>query len=101
MREVNRKVMLAMIDLVYKSEAKVEKREREEFLNILKEHNILKVKSNTETKTILCNFYNRGICKAGQNCAFYHPEKDCESHMFGNVCGNRECDKRHRLICKY
>ena len=52
MREVNRKVMLAMIDLVYKSEAKVEKREREEFLNILKEHNILKVKSNTETKKI-------------------------------------------------
>ena len=33
--------------------------------------------------------------------AFYHPDKDCESHMSGNVCGNKECEKRHRLICKY
>ena len=52
MKEVNTKFMLAMIDLVYKGEAKVENRECEEFLIILKEYNILKVKSNKETKKI-------------------------------------------------
>ena len=37
MREVSTKFMMAMIDLVYKGETKVEKRECEEFLSILKE----------------------------------------------------------------
>ena len=62
---------------------------------------IVKVKSNKETKKTKCNFYNRSFCKAGQNCLFYHPNKDCESHMFGNVCRNRECEKGHKLIFKY
>ena len=90
-----------MIDLVYDGETKVKERERDEFLKTLKQYKIVKVKSIEETVRIRCNFFNRGYCKNGSECAFYHPKEDCETQKDGNVCKDRTCSKRHRVICKY
>jgi hypothetical protein len=101
MREVSSKCMVAMVDLVYNGEAQIEENVCETFLKTLKVYKILKVKSNEETHKIRCNFFNRGFCKAGLACLFYHPEEDCEVHMLGNICSDRACYKRHRTLCKY
>ena len=33
----------------------------------------IKVKSNERR----CRYWNRGFCKKGDECRFYHPEADC------------------------
>ena len=73
----------------------------DDFLKTVKEYKILQVKSNVETNSIRCNFYNGGFCRAGPDCLFDHPNEDSKSHMLGNVCRDRKCRKRHRNICKY
>ena len=89
-----------MVGLVYNGEAQIEENGCETFLKTLKVYKILKVKSNEETYKIRCNFFNRGVCKAGLACLCDHPEEDCEVHMFGNICSDRACYKRHRTLCK-
>ena len=101
MRKVSSKFIKAMVDLVYNGEAQVEERDCDEFLKILKEYKMLKVKSTKETNQMRCNFFNRGYCKAGPECMFYHPKEDCEVHKLGNICIDRSCRKRHRTVCKY
>ena len=100
-RGVSSNLIAAMIDLVYDGETKVEERECDEFLKTLKQYKIVKVKSAEETAKIRCNFFNRGYCKNGSECAFDHPREDCETQKVGNVCKDRVCSKRHRVICKY
>ena len=101
MRGVSSNFMVSMVDLVYNGETTVKESDCEDFLKFLKEYKILKFKYEGETSTIRCNFYNRGFCRAGPDCMFDHPEEDCKSHMMGNVCRDRKCCKRHRMICKY
>lgn len=101
MRGVATKHVVAMVDLVYNGETKVKERDCAEFLQIIKEYKILKVKTTEETQHVKCNFYNRGFCKAGQACAYDHPDEDCETHMVGNICKDKKCKKRHRTTCKY
>ena len=54
---------------------------------------ILKVKTTEETHHIKCNFYNQGFCKAGQDCAYNHPNEDWETHMVGNICKDKVGEK--------
>lgn len=101
MRGVSTNLIVAMIDLVYEGATEVDEKDCDNFLQTLKQYKIFKVKSTEEAKKVRCNFYNRGYCKAGPECVFDHPKEDCENHRVGNFCRNRECTKRHRVICKY
>ena len=60
------------------------------------EGNTSKVKSR-----IKCRYWNRGFCKEGDNCTFYHHEEDCESFLENGNCEDRRCIKRHRKFCRY
>ena len=90
-----------MVDLIYNGETTVKERDSDDFLETLKEYKILKVKSNVETNSIRCMFYNCGFCRAGPDCMFDHPNEDCKSRMLGNVCRDQKYIKRHRKICQY
>ena len=50
---------------------------------------------------IRCKFWNRGYCREGTNCAFYHPADDCLQHLQEGRCSSQGCQLRHRKICKY
>ena len=91
----------AMIDLIYKGETKVEEKECEKFLNLLRQYQLLKYNSNEQINKQKCKYYNRGFCKFGVDCAFYHPTDDCEHLMAGYHCSKSACSKRHRQICKF
>ena len=93
--------MTAMIDLIYKGETKVEEKECEKFLNLLRQYKLLKYNKNDKRRNQKCRYFNRGFCKFGVDCAFYHPKDDCEHFMAGNHCTNSTCSKRHRQVCKF
>ena len=97
---VSSRFMTAMCDLIYEGETKVNERECEEFLKILQQYKLLKQNSEDSQK-VTCQYYNRGFCKIGPDCAFFHSKSDCANHMIGKHCGDRQCRQRHRLICKY
>ena len=101
MKGVNSRLMTAMVNLVYDGETEVKQSECEEFLNILRQYGLLKVKSKEGKSKIKCKFFNKGFCMIGPDCAFNHPREDCENHMLGIQCKDIECEDRHRQICKY
>ena len=70
--------LTSMIDLIYKGETKVEEKECGKFLNLLRQYKLLKYNSNEQINKQKCKYYNRGFCKFGVDCAFYHPTDDCE-----------------------
>ena len=93
--------MTTIIDLIYKGETKVEEKDCEKFLNLLGQYKLLKYNQNDKRRNQKCRYFNRGFCKFGVDCAFYHPKDDCEHFMARNHCGNSACSKRHRQICKF
>ena len=46
-----------------------------------------------------CKHWNRGFCREGSDCKWYHSE--CEKHLEGQRYCNRHCHKIHRNACKY
>ena len=66
---------------MYNGESAVNERDCEDFLNILKKYNILKVKSAGKTNKIRCSLYNHGFYKAAPVCMFNHPDVDCQTHI--------------------
>ena len=48
-----------------------------------------------------CRYWNRGFCREGEDCVFYHSEEDCERFMETGKCNSRICQKRHRRQCRY
>ena len=48
-----------------------------------------------------CRYWNRGFCRIGDECKYYHSEEDCQSYMEGGICRDRNCDRRHRKDCRY
>ena len=98
---VHSNFLRAMMDLIYMGETKVEERECEGFLNLLRQYKILKYNPNGKRSNTKCKYYNRGFCKFGVDCAFDHQKGDCENHMAGYHCIESACAKRHRQICKF
>ena len=101
MKGVKSRLLRAMIDLVYNGETQVEQRECEEFLNIMSHYKVLKDIPRKKRSNFKCKFFNRGFCQVGLDCLFDHPMDDCETHMKGGHCKNKECPKRHRHIWKH
>ena len=81
--KIKSRFLTAMVDIVYEGETKVEEREFDEFLNVLRQYRLLKFNSHGVKSKPTCRYYNRGFCKVGQDCAFNHPKEDCETHMRG------------------
>ena len=59
----------------------VHERHCEDFLNILKNYKILKVKSTCKTNKIRCSLYNHGFYKAAPGRMFNQPDVYCETHI--------------------
>ena len=53
----------------------------EDFLNILKNYNILKVKSSGKTNNIQFSLYNHDFYKAASGCTFNQPDVDIGTHI--------------------
>ena len=48
-----------------------------------------------------CRHYNRGFCKFGRSCKYYHPKLVCEVYLQDGLCLQRKCPKRHPRHCRY
>ena len=48
-----------------------------------------------------CNFYNRGFCKMGSACIFFHNDEVCESFEDLGICQVKRSSKRHQYACKF
>ena len=46
----------------------------------------IKVKSNERR----CRYWNRGFCKKGDECRFYHPEADCGIIFTSGKCEDKK-----------
>ena len=44
-----------------------------------------------------CKHYDKGYCMFKEKCNYYHPSINCTD----NCDNKRQCQKRHRLKCKY
>ena len=53
----------------------------ENFLNILKNYKILKVKSTGKTNKIKFSLYNHGFYKTASGCIFNQPDVDIGTHI--------------------
>ena len=74
----------------------------EEILEALKTEEIKR--SDTKQRKIhsKCRYYNRGYCKEGQRCSFFHPTEDCQEYIYSGTCSQgRQCWQRHPQKCKY
>ena len=104
MRGVSANQLNSIIQLIYSGETTVHQDHIEGVLKLVEE---LKLDGENEvnrkeskTKSILCNFFNRGFCKEGNSCPFNHPHDDCKDHLCGR-CQDPWCKSRHRSICKH
>ena len=61
---------------MYNGESTVSERDCEDFLNILKKFNNLKVRSTGKINKIRCSLYNHGFCKAAPGCTLNQPDVD-------------------------
>ena len=48
-----------------------------------------------------CRYWNRGYCREGSECTWYHEEIDCWSFVQEGHCKEKRCMKRHRKTCRY
>ena len=48
-----------------------------------------------------CRHHNRGYCKFGDNCIFFHSNDVCQDFLESGICRARECGKRHPKDCRY
>ena len=48
-----------------------------------------------------CSFFNKGYCRSGNECVFYHPEKICHTFKEQGVCPKFNCRDRHPKTCRY
>ena len=104
MRGVTANQLNSIMQLIYYGETMVYEDQIEGVLQLMEE---MKLDGEKElnrklpkTKSIMCNFFNRGFCKEGNRCPFNHPKDDCQEHLDGR-CHDPWCKKRHRSICKH
>ena len=48
-----------------------------------------------------CRYYNRGFCKYGEKCKFYHSSDICSDYVEEGICHKSECVERHPKVCRY
>ena len=54
------------------------------------------------SKKFKCKFFNKGFCRDGIGCDFFHPEEDCQEFLETGLCPSRKyCPHRHPHQCRY
>ena len=104
MKGVTANQLNSIMQLIYFGETTVHQEKIEGVFQLMEEMKLdgqsTENRKEPKTKSILCNFFNRGFCKEGVHCPFNHPKDDCRDHLQGR-CQDPCCEKRHRSICKH
>ena len=75
------------------------KERHEKLVNLVGE--ILEAVKHKELK-VRCKFYNRGFCKEGKRCTFFHPQDICHEYEYSGQCSQgSSCKLRHPRKCRY
>ena len=48
-----------------------------------------------------CRYWKKGFCLKGDHCSWYHSDQNCFKYIERGNCTKRNCNKRHRQICRY
>ena len=48
-----------------------------------------------------CGYFNRGFCKYGDKCHYFHAPVICHEYLEEGNCGKTSCSERHPKACKY
>ena len=48
-----------------------------------------------------CRYYNRGYCKFGKKCNFFHSVSVCEMFVQKGICSKLGCPSRHPKDCRH
>ena len=73
-----------------------------EVIETLKKEEMKLLNKNRVKSQRRCRFYNRGFCKEGSVCSFFHPSENCKEFCTSGFCSKREsCLQRHPFQCKY
>ena len=66
------------------------------------EHQETIQRKKSVSKKIKCKFFNKGFCRDGIECDFFHPEEDCQEFLETGLCISRkDCPHRHPHQCRY
>ena len=61
-----------------------------------------RTRSGDETENIKkCRYFNRGYCKFGEKCMYYHASEICQVYAEEGTCLKHRCIKRHPKKCRY
>ena len=112
LRGVESKVLGALLDFIYCGEAEIQNDDLGKFIKLSTDIELMgltaeetkretdSAKEKKEKEGKACKHWNRGYCKQ-ENCKLMHCNSDCETHLSGRICRNKNCHKRHRTTCKY
>ena len=66
------------------------------------ENVMVKQKRETESKEKRkCRYFNRGFCKYGDKCNYYHASVTCQEYIEKGICTKTLCSERHPKTCKH
>ena len=73
----------------YEHEALKEKHEKlftlvGEIIEVLKQQEITKLEA--KKKLLRCRYWNRGFCREGQSCEYFHSSEVCDEHLERGSC---------------
>ena len=55
-----------------------------------------------KTSQFRCKYYNKGFCKEGNRCEFFHPQDNCQEFECSGQCSQgSSCKLRHPRKCRY
>ena len=55
-----------------------------------------------KTSQFRCKYYNKGFCKEGNRCEFFHPQDNCQEFECSGQCSKgSSCKLRHPQKCRY
>ena len=64
-------------------------------------HNDNRETCEPEKERRKCRYFNRGFCKYGDSCAYFHPSTICEEYLRESICLRERCEERHPKHCRY
>ena len=73
-----------------------------EMLEAIKSDAKQRMNKKRETSKIRCKYQNKGYCKEGSQCDYFHPEEPCHEQSLSGVCSKEKtCPSRHPNKCKF
>ena len=110
-RGVGNEALEALLGFIYLGEVRLEEENLAPFLQLISDIELLGVTTEVLKKEISlvkdkqgktskpCKHWNKGFCK-NKYCEFMHSKDDCQFHIDGGNCQDKNCPKRHRNTCR-